>query len=663
MAYLMAVRNDKDLSWDSGYRKLTLPPYNTKLRIDAKAVQCAAAFPSISKEEVGLMFFDSRFRPVRAAKWLCPLAVALVLMIFAPAARAQDPDIAKKLGDFDAYMAQTLKDWNTPGIGVGIVVNDKLVFAKGYGYRDYEKKLPFTPTTLQQIASNSKLFTAVAAGMLVEEGKLTWDKPVRDSVPTIQFYNDQLNNNITLRDMLSHRTGVTRHDSIWFKSPFTRKELFDKLKYLEPQEPMRQTFLYNNLMFSAVGEIIELKSGQRWEQFVRERILTPLSMTSTSYSISDMTQRPDHGVPFREKRDSFELYKIPYYEDTEGVAPAGAIISNVDDLSHWLIALMNDGKYNGKQVLPAKVLKETLQPAIGLPNTLGEALGYWELLNPAYGMGRQTVSYRGHLLTFHGGDLPGFHSQISFMPNDKIGVIVLVISDHSAPLYNIVSYNVYERLLGMDQTPWSQRRLQQRLANKKAGTEARAKAGADRVPNTKPSHPLSSYVAEYENPAYGILKIGLTGDQLQVAFHEFQFPMTHFHYDRFDTPDDEQYGRLSVNFRTNPQGDVDSAVISLDEAEVTFTRKPETLDAKLMQSLAGTYLTPSKVKFQVSYQPGAGLALEFPGAPPQQLIPIKGLQFRTQRFADVIYEFVLENGQAKALKERDPSGEFTYTRQ
>jgi CubicO group peptidase (beta-lactamase class C family) len=609
------------------------------------------------------MFFDRRLRPVRAANWICSLAVALALMIFAPAARAQEPDVTKKLDGFDAYMAQTLKDWNTPGIGVGIVVNDKLVFAKGYGYRDYEKKLPFTPTTLQQIASNSKLFTAVAAGMLVEEGKLTWDKPVRESVPTIQFYNDQLNNNITLRDMLSHRTGVTRHDLIWFKSPFTRKELFERLKYLEPQEPMRETFLYNNLMFSAVGEIIELKSGLRWEQFVRDRIFTPLDMKTTTYSISDMNQHADHGVPFREKRDAFELYKIPYYEDTEGVAPAGAVISNIDELSHWLIALMNDGKYNGKQVLPAKVLKETLQPAIGLPNTLGEALGYWELLNPAYGMGRQTVSYRGHLLTFHGGDLPGFHSQVSFMPNDKIGVIVLVISDHSAPLYNIVSYNVYERLLGLDQTPWSQRRLQQRLANKKAGTEARAKAGADRVPNTKPSHPLSSYVAEYENPAYGILKIGLTGDQLQFGFHEFQFPMTHFHYDRFDTPDDEQYGKFSVNFRTNPQGDVDNAVISLDEAEVVFTRKPETLDAKLLQSLAGTYLTPSKVKFQVTYQPGAGLALEFPGAPPQKLIPVKALQFRTQRFADVIYEFVLENGQAKALKERDPSGEFTYTRQ
>ncbi|PYU70071.1 MAG: penicillin-binding protein [Acidobacteria bacterium] len=571
-------------------------------------------------------------------------------MAFRPGARAQAPDITTKLSGFDSYMEQVLKDWNTPGIGVGIVVNDKLVFAKGYGYRDYEKKLPFTPATLCQIASNSKLFTAVSAGMLVEEGKLTWD-------------NDQLNNNVTLRDMLSHRTGVTRHDSIWFKSPFTRKELFEKLKYLEPQQPMRETFLYNNLMYAAAGSIIELKSGKTWEQFVRERIFTPLDMNTTTFTISDMTQHPDHGVPYKEKRDSFELYKIPYYEDTEGVAPAGAIISNIDELSYWLIALMNDGKYDGKQVLPANVLKATLQPAIGLPNTLGESQGFWELLNPAYGMGRQTAAYRGHLMTFHGGDLPGFHSQVSFLPNDKIGVIVLVISDHSAPLYNIVSYNVYERLLGMDQTPWSQRRLQQRLAGKKAGTEARAKAGADRILNTKPSHALADYAGDYENAAYGILKIASKPDALQFSFHEFQFPMSHFHYDRFDTPDDEQYGKFSLNFRTNPQGDIDSAVISLDQAEVVFTRKPDTLAPALLEKLAGVYVTPTKVKFEVLYQPGAGLSLAFPGGPPVKLIPIKGLKFRTPQFADNIYEFVMENGKVTALKERDPSGEFDFSRQ
>ena len=612
---------------------------------------------------VRLVNLNRHSRFLRGARRLQLLALTFAQMLSALAVRAQETDVTKRLEGFDAYMEQILKDWNTPGIGVGIVVNDKLVFAKGYGYRDYEKKLPFTPTTLCQIASNSKLFTAVAAGMLVEQGKLTWDNPVRDAVPTIQFYNDQLNNNVTLRDMLSHRTGVTRHDLIWFKSPFTRKQLFEKLKYLEPQQPMRETFLYNNLMFSAVGYIVELKSGKTWEQYVRENIFQPLDMPTSTYSISDMLKHPDHGVPYREKRDSFELYMIPYYEDTEGVAPAGAIISNIDELSHWLIALMNDGKYNGRQVLPPNVLKATMQPAIGLPNALGEALGYWELLNPDYGMGRQIAAYRGRLLTFHGGDLPGFHSQVSFLPNDKIGVIVFVIGDHAAPLYNVVSYNVYERLLGMDQTPWSERRLKIRLANKKAGTEARAKAGSDRVPDTKPSHALADYAAEYENPAYGIVKIGLKADRLDFTFHAFQFPLGHFHYDRFDTPDDEQYGKFSVNFRTNPQGDIGEAMMSLDEAEVVFTRKPEALDPKLLEKLQGTYLTPAKVKFEVLYQPGAGLSLVFPGGAPQRLIQVKGLQFRTPQSADTIYEFVLENGQVKALRERDPSSEFTYPRQ
>src|SRR5271163_657803 len=320
---------------------------------------------------------------------------------------------------------------------------------------------------------------------------------------------------------------------------------------------MRQTFLYNNLMFSGVGEIIELKSGKRWEDFVRERILSPLDMNTTTYTISEMLKSPDHGVPYEEKRDSFELYNGPYYEYNVGEAQAGGIISNIDDLSHWLIALMNDGKYDGKQILPADVLKATLQPAISLPNSTGESQGYWELFNAAYGMARETASYRGHLLTMHGGDLPGFHSQISFMPNDHIGVIVLVIGDHSAPLYNVVSYNVYERMLGMDQTPWSQRRLTERLADKKAGTAARAKAGEDRVPNTKPSHALADYVGDYENPAYGVMKIGLKDNQLQFDFHKIKMAMTHFHYDRFDTADDEEDGKWSVSFRTNPQGDIE----------------------------------------------------------------------------------------------------------
>jgi CubicO group peptidase (beta-lactamase class C family) len=589
-------------------------------------------------------------------------AIALFAVALAHGIPAQPPEIAQKLTGFDAYMEKVLKDWNAPGIGVGIVVNDQLVFAKGYGYRDYEKKLPFTPTTLCPIASNTKLFTAVSAGMLVEEGKLTWDKPIRQSVPAIQFYNDELNNTVTLHDMLSHRTGITRHDTIWYKSEFTRKELFDRLKYLEPQQPIRQMFLYNNMMYAATGYVIELQSGKPWEQFVRERILTPLAMDSTVYSIPDMVKHPDHGVPFTEKRDSFEIYRIPYYEEQQGIGPAGAIISNIEEMSHWLSALMNEGKYKGRQVLPAAVLKATLEPSIALPNTLGESKGYWEILNAAYGMARETAAYRGHLITFHGGDIDGFHSQVSFLPNDHIGVIVFVIGDHCAPLYNIVSYNVYERLLGMEVTPWSERRLDMRLKDKRAGKEARAKAGADQVKDTKPSHALADYAGGYENPAYGILQIGLKDNQLRFDFHQMQFPMTHFHYDRFDTPDDERYGKWSVNFRTNPQGDVDQAVMSLDEAEAVFTRKPETADPKLLAQLAGTYETPDGIKLQVVYNEATGLSLVAPGAPPFKLNLTKGLRFSTPQFSDLVIEFVMENGRVTGLKERDPSGEQTLPR-
>src|SRR6476619_3025657 len=175
------------------------------------------------------------------------LAFSILIVSAFSSVRGQDKppaiDVNQKLAGFDAFMEKTLKDWNAPGIGVGIVIGDKLVFVKGYGYRDYEKKLPITAQTLYPIASNTKLFTAMAAGMLVEEGKLTWDRPIKESVPTIEFYNSYLNNTITLRDMLAHRTGITRHDSIWYKSDYSTKELFERLKYLDPKESPRQIFL------------------------------------------------------------------------------------------------------------------------------------------------------------------------------------------------------------------------------------------------------------------------------------------------------------------------------------------------------------------------------------------------------------------------------------
>jgi hypothetical protein len=201
-----------------------------------------------------------------------------------------------------------------------------------------------------------------------------------------------------------------------------------------------------------------------------------------------------------------------------------------------------------------------------------------------------------------------------------------------------------------------------RLKGKKAGTQARAKAGADRIPETKPSHALADYLGEYEHPAYGVLKIGTKDGQLQFDFHKIQLPLSHFHYDRFDTLDDEIDGKWSVNFVTNPQGDVGKAIMSLDQAEAVFTRRPKTLDRKLLQQLEGTYETPTGFKFQVVLKEDGNLYRVFPGAPEDKLLAYKGLQFHLKEFSDRVLEFVVEKGQVKALKQRDPSGEQVFPR-
>ena len=602
----------------------------------------------------------SRFRISAVA----PALLVFSLLVTSVRILADGPPATDALTGLDAYMEEIVKDWNVPGIGVGVVVKDKLVFAKGYGFRDYGKKLPFTPATTIPIASNTKLFTATAAGLLVEDGKLDWDRPVRTFVPSIRFYNDDLNAMVTIRDMLSHRTGITRHDSIWYKSDFTRKELFERLKYLEPSQPIRSTFLYNNMMFAGAGYIIELLSGKPWEDFVRERVFTPLGMTHTVFSIDEVVKQPDHGVPYNERRDSFDLYEIPIYREQVGIGPAGSINSNIEDLSKWLIALMNDGKLDGKTVIPASVVKATLAPSIALPNAQLESRGYGEVLNAAYGMGRETASYRGHLIAFHGGDLPGFHSQVSLMPTDGLGVIVLVIGDHAAPLYNYVSYNVYERLLGMNETPWSARGLDIRLKSKKAGTEARAKAGAERVNGTKPSHSLEDYLGEFEHPAYGVLNISMKDGGLFFDFHKIRLPLSHFHYDRFDTPDDERDGKWSVNFSTSPQGEIDKALMSLDEAEAVFVRRvPAELTAiTTLRQYAGDYETASGAKFQVLLKEDGALGIVFPGQPFQALTPWKPRKFRVKEFSDVLFEFVVVDGRVTEMKQIEPSGEFKFVR-
>ncbi|MBL8272095.1 serine hydrolase [Steroidobacter sp.] len=590
-------------------------------------------------------------------------ACLLILATSAPCATASErsTEVAAKLQGFDEHMQQLLKDWNGVAFGVGVVVDDKLVFSRGYGYRDYGKKLPFTPQTLFPIASNTKLVAAVSAGLLVDEGQLTWDEPVRESVPAIRFYNDELNRTVTLRDMLAHRTGVTRHDTIWYQSQLDNAELFDRLRYMDPSAPLRQTFLYNNMMYAAVGHIVALKSGKPWPDFVQERILAPLSMNATTFSLQTMTANADHAVPYTARRDSDELYQLPY-EDTRGIAAAGGMISNIEDLSHWLIALMNEGRYDGRQVLPAAVLRATLERAIPVPDSAAEARGWRELLHPEQGMGRQMASYRGHLITYHGGDLGGFHSQISYLPDERVGVIVLLIGDHASSLYDPIGYNIYERILGLDTTPWSERLQEVRRKDRQVHQVARAKVDEGRVRGTKPSRALADFVGDYEHPAYGRLKIDRSGKALQFEFHGFRTVLNHYHYDRFDTPDDPRYGRYSVRFVTSPQGDADQVAMTVDDAETLFVRQPERLDPKTLAQLPGAYVDPTGREVWVTLLPDDTLSVQAVGGLPNVLQAYRGLKFRVAKVADVTYEFLADSGNIVALKLSGPEGVFTSTR-
>lgn len=560
-----------------------------------------------------------------------------LLFIIEIQVKAQDINVEQRLQGIDQTIDKILKDWNVPGCGIGIVVKDKLVFAKGYGYRNIEKKLPVTPNTLFQIASNTKLFTATAIGFLVDEGKLDWDKPIKKSVPQIQFYNDNLDANVTIRDMLSHRTGISRHDGIWYKSDFTRQEMFDRIKYLEPSLPLRQGYLYNNLMYMAAGQIVEILSGKTWERYVNDKIFTPLSMTHSMFVPEDMLKTADFMLPYYEKRDTNILLPYPVYTHMKGVGPCGSIISSINDLSYWLIAQINGGKFKDKQIIPSTIIKETMQPA---SMTASVPDKYYENMNSIYGMGRGSSIYKGHYRVQHGGAIGGIYSSISLMLPDSIGVIVFTNGAHAGGLPGIIANTVYDKVLNLEATPWSDRNLKDYVKSKMTDKESRQKPNVDRVPNTKPSHTLADYAGRYEDAAYGVMEINYKNDNISFTFNNTTLPLSHYHYDRFESPDDEIEGKWTLRFGLDAQGSIQQVMVSMDEKEVVFIKKAEAKlsDPNFLKNLAGLYeLNGTTYEITLTNK-----ELMIKGAPPQHLEPYKGNTFKIREFSDQLVEFVFD---------------------
>jgi hypothetical protein len=347
---------------------------------------------------------------------------------------------------------------------------------------------------------------------------------------------------------------------------------------------------------------------------------------------------------------------LPYYTRQQGIGPAGSIISNIDDLSKWVIAQMNGGKFKGKDVIPKTIIRETMQPAIP---SAGAPDKYFENLNSIYGMGRSTSSYKGHYLTSHGGAIGGIYSNISFMPVDSIGIIVF--TNRLSQLPAIIAYTIYDRLLGLPFTPWSERNLLDYLRNKNTQANARKKPDTDRVTGTKPSHDLSAYAGFYADPAYGTVEILCKDTGLSFKFNNINLPLSHYHYDRFVSPDDEINGKWSVTFMTSAQGDIDQLKVSLDEKEAVFSRKADAQleDPDYLKKLEGQYeLNGNTLTIKLLNN-----ELIVATAPPQHLDAYKANSFRVREFSDRVVEFLFnEKKEPTGVKLISGGSTYVFTR-
>ncbi|WP_109479830.1 serine hydrolase [Paraburkholderia sp. C35] len=569
-----------------------------------------------------------------------------------------------RLEGFDDSIAALMTQWNAPGLGVAVVIGDTPVLTRGYGFRDYDKRLPFDTSTRFPIASNTKLFVALAAGMLVEDGKLAFDEPLCTYLPDLRFHNDILTRCVTLRDLLAHRTGITRHDMMTYGAAATPKHVFDRLHLMKPSAGLRETFIYNNVMYYAVAHIIERLGCMSWTDTVRERILEPSGMHDTSFLYADLLDHPDLAIGYTEYRDSHALRKLPTKRTSDPPWPSGSMVSTPADMSRWLSVLASEGMAGDTQVLSKRLLRDTMAPAIPIQNVATEQFGWWEVLNAAYGLGRQTEVYRGHLLASHGGDISGFHSKLSVMPKEGFGVGVFVIGDHCAALRDVVHYQLYERLLGLDITPWNERLFGLLESGRRAISAARSTRHDDRIEQTSPSHPLRDYAGDFAHEAYGTVSIAVENDQLRFRFRHQDLALKHYHYDRFDaeTEDPEDDARWRINFQSDHEGELDRFVTKIVENEVVFMRKEFAHAPETLQRLAGRYETAAGVCAEVLHRDDGSLWLRVPGQRDARLIASRERVFRIASAPGSTFEFLERDGEITSLDQLTGAGRFVIPR-
>jgi len=472
--------------------------------------------------------------------------------------------------DFEEYVNKAIKDWEVPGVAIAIIKDDKIVFAKGFGVRELNKAAPVDEHTLFAIGSSSKAFTAASIAMLVDEGKLKWDDPATKYLPGLQLFDPYSTRELTITDLLSHRSGLARGDLVWYASDYDRSEILRRVRYLKPSWSLRSRFGYQNIMFLAAGQIIPSITGKTWDDFIRERIFTPLGMKSSNASIRAFAGATNVATPHSRLDEKVQAVS---WRNIDNIAPAGSINSNVEDMAQWVRLQLGGGSYEGRRLISAAAIKEMQTPQTVIRIEGAQASLYPEAHFLNYGLGWFLSDYRGRKLVEHGGAIDGMRAEVAMIPEEKVGLVILT-NLHGCILPQALMYRIFDFYLGAPPRDWSAEMLKVTKRLEEQGQAAEKKAEAERVKGTSPSLALEKYAGAFQSDMYGEAKIALENQKLVVHFGpNFTGDLEHWHFDTFRVKwRDPMQGKGFVSFRLNTQGKVE--IVSIENLS-DFTRVPE----------------------------------------------------------------------------------------
>ena len=468
------------------------------------------------------------------------------------------------LQGLDAAVERALQDWEMPGLALAIVKDDAVVLSKGYGVRELGQPTPVDERTVFAIGSVTKAFTAAALGMLVDEGKLNWDDPVTEHLPAFQLYDPYVTREITLRDLLTHRSGLPRGDLIWIGSDFDRAEILRRLRYLPPRWSFRSHYGYQNILYLAAGQVVAAVTGQSWDEFVRERIFAPLGMTNSSTSVTALADAANVATPHADVDG--RIRPVPY-RNIDCIAPAGAINSNVADMTQWIRMLLADGRYGGNRLLSADTMTELFTPQTVMGMEAPEIRAYGRQLRglthfAAYGLGWILYDYRGRMVASHTGAIDGMRAALSLVPEERLGVIVLtnLNFENLAPA---LMFKVLDAYLGV--LPWDS--LAKWLSEARAADERAEQKWAarekERASDTTPALPLAQYAGVYEDAYCGRMTVTHEDGALVMRYGRGHGgDLTHWHYDTFlVTWRQRHLDRSFATFALNSKGVVETLAL------------------------------------------------------------------------------------------------------